>query len=108
MIGRVDLTFVAPPRYGFGYWVAHSHDGGATAVELGAGFVAIRKSGTGLLPGPKVRTTASPDYRGLRHGVRMQAVLVEGDAVLMVDDWAEQGSQAAAAVHWSSSAGPDG
>ena len=27
----------------------------------------------------------------------MQAVLGEGDAVLMVDDWAEQGGQAAAA-----------
>ncbi len=71
--------------------------GGATAVELGAGFVAIRKSGTGLLPGPKVRTTASSDYRGFRHDLRMQAVLGAGDAVLMVDDWAERGSQAAAA-----------
>jgi len=71
--------------------------GGATAVALGAGFVAIRKAGTGLLPGPKVWTTAAPDYRGLSHELRMQAVLGAGDAVLMVDDWAERGSQAAAA-----------
>ncbi len=70
--------------------------GGATAVALEAGFVAVRKSG-GLLPGSKVRTTAAPDYRGLIHDLRMQAVLRPGDAVLMVDDWAEQGSQAAAA-----------
>jgi len=71
--------------------------GGATAMELGAGFVAIRKSGTGLLPGPKVQTSASPDYRGFRHDLRMQAILGSGDAALMVDDWAERGSQAAAA-----------
>jgi adenine phosphoribosyltransferase len=71
--------------------------GGATAVALEAGFVAIRKSGTGLLPGPKVRTKASADYRRLAHDLRMQAVLGAADAVLMVDDWAERGSQAAAA-----------
>lgn len=71
--------------------------GGATAVALGAGFVAVRKSGTGLLPGPTVRTEADPDYRALRHRLRMQAVLGPQDVALMVDDWAEQGSQAAAA-----------
>jgi adenine phosphoribosyltransferase len=71
--------------------------GGATAVGLGAGFVAVRKSGTGLLPGPKVQTTTDSDYRGLSHRLRMQAVLGPQDAVLMVDDWAERGSQAVAA-----------
>ena len=71
--------------------------GGAVAVALGAGFVAIRKDGTGLLPGAKVRVTADEDYRGLRHELRMQAVLTESDRVLLVDDWAERGSQAAAA-----------
>ena len=45
--------------------------GGAAAVALGAGLVAVRKSGTGLLPGPKVRTTAGRDYRGLSHDLRM-------------------------------------
>lgn len=53
--------------------------GGATAVVLGAGFVAIRKSGTGLLPGPKVHASALPDYRGLAHDLRMQAVLGTGE-----------------------------
>lgn len=71
--------------------------GGATAVALDAGFLAVRKSGTGLLPGPKVRAKASEDYRGLAHDLRMQAVIGDGDAVLMVDDWAERGSQAMAA-----------
>lgn len=71
--------------------------GGATAVALGVGFVAIRKSGTGLLPGPKVRTTAKPDYRQQQHQLRMQAVLDLDDRVLLVDDWIEVGSQAAGA-----------
>ena len=72
--------------------------GGAAAVALGAGFVAVRKSGTGLLPGAKVRTTTGADYRGLTHDLRMQQVVGPGDQVLMVDDWAERGSQALAAM----------
>lgn len=71
--------------------------GGATAVALGAGFIAIRKSNTSLLPGPKVRTTAQADYRGIRHELRMQEILTATDRVLLVDDWAEKGSQALAA-----------
>lgn len=69
--------------------------GGAAAVALGVGFVAVRK-GNGLLPGPKVYADAATDYRGLRHRLRMQAVLHRGDRVLVVDDWAERGSQARA------------
>lgn len=69
--------------------------GGAVAVRLGAGFVAVRKPG-GLLPGPKLTVTSQPDYRGSSHELRMQAVLGCQDVVLMVDDWAERGSQAAA------------
>lgn len=70
--------------------------GGAVAVRLGAGFHAVRKRG-GLLPGPKLsRLTALSDYRGNRHELRIQATLVAGDVVLMVDDWAETGSQAMA------------
>lgn len=71
--------------------------GGAVAVALGVGFVGVRKSGTGLLPGPKVAAVAKPDYRGVRHELRMQSVLGDDDRVLMVDDWVELGSQAAAA-----------
>ena len=68
--------------------------GGAAARELGAGFVAIRKEGTGLLPGPKLHTTAKADCRGNRHQLRMQAhALPRGARVLIVDDWIETGSQ---------------
>jgi adenine phosphoribosyltransferase len=57
--------------------------------------VAVRKE-DGLLPGAKVVTEADEDYRGRRHRLRMQAVLTPRDRVLMVDDWAERGSQARA------------
>jgi adenine phosphoribosyltransferase len=70
--------------------------GGAAAIALGAGFVAVRKS-DGLLPGPKVSVQADADYRGRRNLLRMQASLTSRDAVLLVDDWAERGSQARAA-----------
>jgi adenine phosphoribosyltransferase len=69
--------------------------GGAVALALGVGFVAVRKA-DGLLPGPKVTATAAPDYRQRRHPLRMQAVLQPTDRVLLVDDWAERGSQARA------------
>lgn len=70
--------------------------GAAAALDLGVGFVAVRKA-DGLLPGPKVTTTADLDYRGQRHRLRMQKVLRSADRVLLVDDWAERGSQARAA-----------
>lgn len=72
--------------------------GAPVAVQLGAGFVAIRK-GSGLYPGPKVeRATDAPDYRGNIHDLRVQrAALGAGDRVLLVDDWIETGNQAAAA-----------
>jgi len=69
--------------------------GGPVSLELRAGFVAVRKS-DGLLPGPKLTTITDADYRGRRHNLRMQAVLEPADRVLMVDDWAERGSQARA------------
>ncbi|GAA4691157.1 phosphoribosyltransferase family protein [Streptomyces youssoufiensis] len=70
--------------------------GGAVAVELGVGFVAIRKDG-GLFPGDKVVRESEPDYRGLRHRLRLQrSSLGAADRVLMVDDWLETGSQARA------------
>jgi adenine phosphoribosyltransferase len=67
--------------------------GGAAALSLGAGFVGVRKA-TGPLPGSKVTATADADYRGMRHQLRMQRVLKAHDRVLLVDDWAERGSQA--------------
>ena len=68
--------------------------GGAVAVELGAGFLPVRK-GTGLFPGEKTFGQTAPDYRGLRHTLRLQRSAVSpGDSVLLVDDWIETGNQA--------------
>jgi adenine phosphoribosyltransferase len=71
--------------------------GTAAALELGVGLVPVRKS-AGLFPGPKAVAETATDYRGNRHTLRVQrAALAEGDRVLLVDDWIETGSQAAAA-----------
>jgi adenine phosphoribosyltransferase len=71
--------------------------GTAAALELGVGFVPIRKA-EGLFPGPKVVARTEIDYRGNRHELRLQrAALDAGDHVLLVDDWIETGSQARAA-----------
>ncbi len=68
--------------------------GAAVAAELGVGFVAIRKEG-GLFPGPKVTHRTEPDYRGNQSLLRLQREAVSpNDRVLLVDDWAELGSQA--------------
>jgi adenine phosphoribosyltransferase len=71
--------------------------GGAVALEIGAGFAPVRKGG--LLPGPKLaQRTSQVDYRGRFHDLHLQAIaLGRRDRVLLVDDWIEVGSQAAAA-----------
>ncbi|MGW5663500.1 phosphoribosyltransferase [Streptomyces sp. NPDC003758] len=69
---------------------------GAAAVELGVGFIPVRK-GEGLFPGEKVERRAAPDYRQQRHCLRLQrSALTPDDKVLLVDDWIETGNQAAA------------
>jgi adenine phosphoribosyltransferase len=69
----------------------------AVAVELSAGFVAIRKD-AGLFPGEKIIRVCDPDYRGNRPTLRLQVQSLEpSDRVLLVDDWVETGSQALAA-----------
>lgn len=71
--------------------------GAAVAVELSAGFVAIRKD-TGLFPGEKIVRVSEPDYRGNACTLRLQVrSLRPSDHVLLVDDWLETGSQALAA-----------
>ena len=71
--------------------------GTAAALELGVGFVPIRKA-EGLFPGAKAVETTEPDYRGNRHLLRLQrAALTPGDHVVLVDDWIETGSQARSA-----------
>jgi adenine phosphoribosyltransferase len=71
--------------------------GAAVAAELDVGFIAIRKE-EGLFPGPKLMRRARPDYRGRENVLRLQReALSDEDRVLLVDDWAERGSQALAA-----------
>ena len=84
---RHDITYVAGVE-SRGFLL-----GAPVAVQLGVGFLAVRKPG-GMLPGRKLRATTRPDYRGFSHELRMQDVLGPGDKVLLVDDWAERGSQA--------------
>lgn len=70
--------------------------GGAVAVELGVGFVPVRKAGA-LFPGPKFEQRSAPDYRGRETDFLMLSDSVgPGDRVLLVDDWVETGSQAGA------------
>ena len=66
----------------------------AVALELSAGFVAVRKPGA-IHPGPKAELPAPPDWRGTETVLRLQRHVIEpGDRVLIVDDWAETGSKA--------------
>lgn len=78
--------------------------GAAASLALRSGFVAVRKS-KGLLPGAKLSIDAEADYRGNRDRLRMQAILAPADRVLVVDDWAERGSQARAARQLVQAAG---
>lgn len=81
--------------------------GGAAAVELGVGFVAVRKAG-GMFPGEKLVRETEPDYRGFRHSLRIQrASLGPADRVLLVDDWIETGSQALAVRELVEAAGAE-
>jgi adenine phosphoribosyltransferase len=71
--------------------------GAAAATRLGAGFVPVRKPGS-VHPGPKAVQVSEPDWRGRRFAYELQRAAVSaGDRVLLVDDWAETGSQALAA-----------
>ncbi|HEU5109325.1 MAG TPA: phosphoribosyltransferase family protein [Micromonosporaceae bacterium] len=71
--------------------------GGAVAVALNAGFVAVRKAGA-LFPDATIsQVTDAVDYRGRTHELRMKpASLRPTDRVLLVDDWIETGGQARA------------
>jgi adenine phosphoribosyltransferase len=70
--------------------------GAVVARALRAGFVPIRKDGA-LFPGGTLVEAADPDYRGRRWTLRMRPDgLGAGARVLLVDDWAERGSQAVA------------
>lgn len=68
--------------------------GAAVALRLGSGLVPIRKEGS-VHPGEKIERRTPRDWRGRESVLRVQrAALVSGDRALVVDDWAETGSQA--------------
>jgi len=71
--------------------------GACTALCLDAGFLPVRKQGS-VHPGPKAAHTTGLDWRGREVVLHVQRRAVgSGDRVLLVDDWAETGSQALAA-----------
>jgi adenine phosphoribosyltransferase len=71
--------------------------GAGVALRLGVGFVPVRKPGA-VHPGPKAVHLSEPDWRGRRVAYELQrAAVTRSDRVLLVDDWAETGSQAVAA-----------
>jgi adenine phosphoribosyltransferase len=71
--------------------------GAGVALCLGVGFVAIRKAGS-IFPGAKAQRSTNPDWRGREHVLQVQRSALEpGELVLLVDDWAEVGSQTKAA-----------
>jgi adenine phosphoribosyltransferase len=66
----------------------------AVALELDAGFVAIRKPGA-IHPGPKAQLEGPLDWRGQVTCLQLQRhVVAAGERILLVDDWAETGSKA--------------
>jgi adenine phosphoribosyltransferase len=69
----------------------------AAAVELGVGFIGVRKTSS-VLAGDKEELRTTPDWRGVEEVLRLQRhVIAPGDRVLVVDDWAETGAKAVAA-----------
>lgn len=70
--------------------------GGIVAMELGVGFVPVRKQG-GYLPGETVSSVSLPDWEGKRNVFALQIhALAPGNRVLLVDDWLTTGNQARA------------
>lgn len=70
--------------------------GAAAALQLGAGFVPIRKRGA-IHPGAKATVRAAADWRGNQPELVLQRrAVTAADLVLLVDDWIETGSQALA------------
>lgn len=70
--------------------------GAAVARELGLGFHTLRKT-DGLFAGAAAETTSAPDYLGRSQRMRARSALGAAGRVVLIDDWIERGSQAAAA-----------
>lgn len=80
--------------------------GGAVSSILQVGFVPIRRLPDARLAGREYQEETEPDYRGRTHTLRVQAGAgIKGRRVLVVDDWAETGSQLLAAKRLLTTAG---
>jgi adenine phosphoribosyltransferase len=101
-LGRAAQALVAPFRTAGITKVAGIEARGfvlaaAAALELGVGFIGVRKTGS-VLAGEKEEQRALPDWRGVEDVLRLQRhVVAPRDRVLVVDDWAETGAKAVAA-----------
>jgi adenine phosphoribosyltransferase len=68
--------------------------GALVARELGVGLVLARKPGS-VHPGSFEESLTASDWRGLHVTVRIaREAVTAGDALLLVDDWIETGTQA--------------
>jgi adenine phosphoribosyltransferase len=68
--------------------------GALVAREMGVGLVFARKPGS-VHPGSFAESSTAPDWRGVEVTVRIVREAVSaGDALLLVDDWIETGTQA--------------
>lgn len=101
-LGRIGVALAEPFRETGATKVAGIEARGfvlatAVALELGAGFVGIRKPGS-VLAGEKAEARFERDWRGHDGVLRLQRHVVgAGERVLLVDDWAETGAKALAA-----------
>jgi adenine phosphoribosyltransferase len=89
--GRVDYV-AAPEAIG---WIL----GSALAIELGVGFIGIRKNGKLPYRQDEIVSVCFTDYSGQEKSFEIvKDSVVSGKKVLIVDDWIEPGSQMAASI----------
>lgn len=82
--------------------------GSAMAVDLGVGFVPVRKGGKLPYPAERLHKQTLTDYTGESKTLELDShALTDGDSVLLVDEWVETGAQIKAAVALIERAGGD-
>lgn len=80
--------------------------GSALAVDLGVGFVAVRKGGKLPYPETDLFRRDLTDYSGEAKSLELHPRLLDGDdRALLVDDWVETGAQMRATAELVETAG---
>jgi adenine phosphoribosyltransferase len=105
---RADLLRVAPgePTAVAGIDAPGFVPGSALAVDLGVGFVAVRKAGKLPYPRGELLRREVTDYSGGRRALELRPdALDDDDRVLLVDEWVETGAQMRAAAALVEAAG---